>query len=271
MRRPCSNNTAAARGHAQIEVAPVDARAVALAVQNVLRLRAHTDGLDLILIDHLGLDLIIACDIEADLLGNHQLDLDIVLSVVDDLLLDLKIADGTGQVVEIVGEDGGCKEEGQTDTALLKYVGGGEGIHVTGHGLHRIDVRMALSADHAIGLAVDLGNADDDVGKARPVGGVNIGQLIGRRPDVEEGVDGNQRNCRWTKSHGGSPLNVFFMIFGGFVFRNDLKIPKTVLGEHRKAPYCSLGTALALRLYFCPAFRSEPKSSETETTSYPSS
>ena len=133
-----------------------------------------------------------------------------MLLVVNDLLLDLKIADGTRQVVEVVGENGGGEEQGKANAVLFEYVGGRKCVHVAGNGLHRVDVSVALSADHAIGLAINLGNADNDVGEARPVGRVNVGQLVCGRPDVEKGIDRDQRYCGGTKSHSDSPCSMYF-------------------------------------------------------------
>ena len=162
----------------QIEVAPVDARTVALAVQYLLALRTHFNALYLAMLKEFHINLVVAENVHTNLLGNRKLHANGMLLAVKGLLAHLKIGYRTGEIVKIVGQKGSGKEKGKANTILLVDVGRRKGINVTRNEVHRIDVGVALSADDAIGLAVDLGNTNDDVGETGPVGGIDVGQLI---------------------------------------------------------------------------------------------
>jgi len=98
-----------------------------------------------------------------------------------------EIGDGAGEEIEIVEDCGRHEDESQRDAALAKLVGGVGGRDGVKRLLHGGNL-VGIATHEAIGFAVDARDAGDGLGRAGPVSGVGVGEIVSVRPDAEVGV-----------------------------------------------------------------------------------
>ena len=172
------------------EGAPLDAVVVAVAFEDA-RLRVlHADGVeafDLILADGDGR---VALLVHAELLREGDGDGDVVVAVVERLGEKAEIDDGTGEKVEVVEKERAREVDDELDAAGREDVFRRAGLDLEGRLRHG---GFGAASHEAVFDAVDLGDADHEVGAAGPVGRVAVSQAVGGGPDAEEGVDGDER------------------------------------------------------------------------------
>ena len=138
--------------------------------------------------------------------ANPQHALVMILRLIDDLLLDLEIAYGTGEEIVICKKNGRGEDQLETNACFLEYVGGRERVAICRDLLHSGDALVNL-ADDAVILAVDGRNSRDGVGTVGPMHSVCVGKSVSLGPYAEERVDGDQRICGGSEFHNFSPLN----------------------------------------------------------------
>ena len=187
--------------HAEVEIAPVDARIVARVFQDRLRRAADLHGFDPAAAGHgLHRDRLLPRRIEAKFLRRAELRAKRVRVPVQRLRPERQIGDRAAAQQQIVGKNGRKEARRQADTMRLKNILRGKRRYFHGNLTHR-DASGLFAAHEAVLFAVDPQHAVDGVAVARPMTRCRLVECIPAGPDAEIGIDCDQGNRRCSELH----------------------------------------------------------------------
>jgi hypothetical protein len=202
-----------------VGVAPIDAGIVAHGLEHRLLLGSHTQHLQR---DHLGrrlkrpcrsvaadsprprrgprpLDLLLGL-VDRQLRAGAVVDRHIMGSAVDAVHLPGKVAQRSGEHVQVVRQRGRHERQRDVDPGALELVDATRGKNFQADLRQGGQIRWIV-AHQPVRPAIDANQAHQRVGPPGPVAGDVVGEPIGARPDAEVRVAGHQWHGRRSQQH----------------------------------------------------------------------